>query len=460
MNRACLRAASAGAATFAILALASFHLARAAEPELSPLPVPPQISGAAEAETCEWPTTVLLLNSGALCTGTLIHPEIVSTAAHCLSDTAFPALASFGESAGPGVEREVPIEYCRRNPGYTGGVGDQDYAYCKLATPIYDLPLTPPVYGCETEILTPGREVVIAGFGNNVGMTGSGIKRWATTEIQASSPTVVVVGQFGTASCQGDSGGPVFVQYPDGSWRNLAILSGGPPCEQGAGTYVRLDTAVPWIEEDSGVDVTPCHDVDGTWNPTPACQGFATRPQDTSVAWGQWCASELSEPSETCGPAFNAEPDDVAPVVEIVDPLTGATFDGPEARFDISVEASDEGHGVREVRLEVNGNEVAADAHAPYAFEGAAFPPGGWVLVAVAEDWAGNVTESEPVAIGVDEPAPELPAGGDDGDGGTGFEAGSDLEVGCACGTTGSPAGGPLAAFGLLALLALRVRRR
>lgn len=28
------------------------------------------------------------------------------------------------------------------------------------------------------------------------------------------------------------------------------------------------------LEDTAGVDITPCHDADGTWNPTSACDEF------------------------------------------------------------------------------------------------------------------------------------------------------------------------------------------
>jgi MYXO-CTERM domain-containing protein len=439
-----------------------------ASPEQTPL-----ISNGMEAENCQWPTAVLLAGGGGLCSGTLVHPQIVTTAAHC----GHPSTITFGENAFSSA-REVAVDHCMRNPDWSmsdnNGVNGNDFAYCKLVEPIYDIPFTPPVYGCETSILSIGRQAFIVGFGNNEGESGAGTKRWAETVIQTlvnEFSATVAVGESGTAACSGDSGGPAYVQYPDGSFHAFGTVSGGPPCGSGPDTYTLIHKAVPWIEENSGVDITPCHDVDGTWNPTPECQGFAIETLDSSVDWDNWCATPRLGASSTCGEAFNAAPDDIAPTAVITEPVSGTVFDGPQASIDILIDAQDEGHGVKSVTLEINGDVIATDEHAPWGFGNAQFPAGGWILVAVAEDWNGNVGASEPVAIGVGQDPPELPTGDGDGDGdgetgGPTTDTGGDLgdpstdgDGGCACAATPGDRGTPLAiALGLLGLAGIRRR--
>jgi MYXO-CTERM domain-containing protein len=388
------------------------------------------IVGGQTASTCDFPTTIALYNGSGLCTGTLVHPQVVLYASHC--GTNFSTIR-FTESLG-GQERTASVDHCRRF-SQAAQVGPSDYAYCKLATPVTEVPATPVAYGCEvTEYIKQGQPASIAGFGDN-GAGGAGTKRWAQTTISGFESDMVYVGGGGTGAWQGDSGGPAYVQLADGSWRAFGIVSGGSGPGQPV-LYVRMETVVSWVEQQSGVDITPCHDVDGTWNPTPACGGFATTPTGGG-SWSNWCADNdpLSEPSESCGDSYL--PDVVAPVVTIVTPLDGDVFELEPADVVVDVTVADDS-SIDRAWLELDGAELAQDTQAPYSFQGQ-FPGGEYEVVAFAQDSRDNVGQSEPIVFYVGEP-PE--------------------DAGCGCRAGGSrSAGGGLALLIAAAALGL-VRRR
>jgi MYXO-CTERM domain-containing protein len=140
------------------------------------------------------------------------------------------------------------------------------------------LQIAPAAYGCELPFLTAGREVVIVGFGQTE-TNSVGTKMAAVTTIQRIGESARI-GGAGTSSCQGDSGGPAYVRLGadeggDDTWRGFGIVSGDSACGSPT-TYALIHRAIPWIEEHSGVDVTPCYDVEGNWEPGPDCGGHPT----------------------------------------------------------------------------------------------------------------------------------------------------------------------------------------
>ncbi len=464
------------------------------ETEAEPAAPEPHIYDGTETQGCQFPTT-LMLNG---CTATLVSPHVVITAGHCMGDTDGPPDFRMGNTVGSPTQL-LSTSYCRRNPLYdpsfNNGVNGQDITYCVLETPVYDVPFTPIIYGCETEIISTGREAWIVGIGNNdydgENDVGFGIKRYRQTTIAglpgADLSDGIYVGSFQDAACGGDSGGPAYIQFPDGTWHVFGVVSGGPPpCGGGADLYAVMSEWVPWIEEDSGLDITPCHDTDGTWNPTGLCQGFELDPLNADREWGDFCLGEVSPPSATCGDAFDSVPDDDAPLVSITNPMSESTIDDAPTQLQIDIEADDgEGHGVRSVRLAINGEEQPFELReGPFGFS-AEFPSGVYELTALAEDYSGNVGESETVRIAIGAELPPLPeastgaadasSGGDstgDGEAGTGdttTSAGSTGagetgdapasdggDSGCGCRSDGS--GG--SAWLLVGLLGLLRRRR
>jgi MYXO-CTERM domain-containing protein len=461
---------------------------------------PVTIIGGDPSLSCAWPSTVFLEN----CTGTLIHPEIVVYAAHCDAER---ERVWFGEdvSSGavpPGEGFFVETEYCMVNPEYAtatqiGPSRAADYAFCKLAEPVLDVPIVPPLMGCETTALLPGTPVKLVGFGGTDQSTFAVKFQVDTVLHYIDDWGAAVIGGGGQSPCAGDSGGPAFMQLPDGSWRSFGIVSGPNFGNCGdAMWFATIYDAIPFIEANSGIDVSACHHTHGEWNPSPSCEGFPLDPGDgDGKSWADGCAGgPTTGPVTTCGDAFDGADDLAAPSATITAPEDRARFDtgAGDATYPVEVtaEIADPGSGVARVELEINGAPVDKSLllGPPWAWP-LNIPPGVWEIEAVATDWAGNEARSEVVVIGIDTdppPAPE-PEPSDDtgpasdssdsgeppmpatttgvGDGSSG-DASEDVtgtegtpqvgDGGCGC-RQGSPGGG----WALFALaLGLRWRRR
>lgn len=272
-----------------------------------------RVFGGVETEGCQY-STVVAVKGGGLCTGVLAHPQLVIYAAHC---GAGEKIIHFGNTNTTGG-KQVATANCQVNPAYVDNI-DGDWAFCKLSREL-DIPFSPPAMGCELESIAGGGNVVQVGYGANGGShtqpLGTGKKRWGVSSIHDISNGTITLGGDGISGCPGDSGGPALVQLDDGTWRTVGITSVMLGTECGArNIYAYLPDAISWIESESGIDITPCHDDDGNWAPTEQCGGFSVggsweTPPGTGD-WGDWCADlETSGFSETCGLPFVLEEDE------------------------------------------------------------------------------------------------------------------------------------------------------
>jgi MYXO-CTERM domain-containing protein len=278
-----------------------------------------EVVGGEAAGTCVWPNCLF----GRGCSATLVHPRLTTTAAHCVRDNQMDGVANVGEAAP--FARTVPRELCRRPPQYTtaGQTGAYDIAFCTLREPIDNVPIVPVLSACEAEqMIKPGKSIVIAGFGApNSGRKFSG--RMTITSVRNGAE--VFLRGDGITAGRGDSGGPGYLQMPDGTWRTFGVASRASG--RNVAIYTLISAHLPWLEKESGIDLTPCHGASGGWEDGPACDRFPTDPGGTANGtWADFCqASPVAKPMPSCSADWH--PGDGGPVI----PPRPDGGDGPRA---------------------------------------------------------------------------------------------------------------------------------
>ncbi len=342
--------------------------------------------GGVEVSRCQWTSVVALGNR---CTGVLLHPEVVVYAAHCGEE--FSSIRA--------GDREYRVRECRSLPDHA--LGGSDIAYCRLAERITE-DVVPPALGCELDPLGTGADVTMVGYGRSYEEGQFGTRRISQGIVDSLTASEIVVGGPGAGICPGDSGGPLFITVLDAgghpSQRVVGIASASPtgPCRESPSHYARLAPHLPWLEAETGFDLTPCGSPDGTWNPTPGC--MISQP-----AAGAQCEEKVSAGlSAACGPPFAIDrTDDQPPTVDITAPSPGddLVLDAlGTTSVAISVDAHDDGWGIAEVRAAIfdsSSRTVWSDARSlpPYDFPPVSLPSAGtYTLAAAAMDQAGHVT--------------------------------------------------------------------
>ncbi len=237
------------------------------------------------AQPCQWPTVVSFRAGEDKCSGTLVHPRVIVTAAHCLDDSVAGNIR-FGEHFQPAAHIGE-AERCGMDPQWSRTQApSNDIGWCVLREAVEGIPATPLLVGCETGLMVEGTPAVIVGLGISEEDDDFGTKRYAFTTLDSDlrSDGTVWIGDALVNGCFGDSGGPAFIEAPGGTWHAVGVLAFGPDCGQGPVLYRSLHDRIGWLEQQTGFDLSPCHDPDGQWDPGPDCSPISADP----LAGGTW----------------------------------------------------------------------------------------------------------------------------------------------------------------------------
>jgi endonuclease G len=217
----------------------------------------------------EWPDAVVVVAPRALCTGTLIAPDVVLTAGHCIDthpEVVVVNTIDFSKPGGDTIKVKSATAYPDWENKYDVGVLVLDHPAAVKPRKVAS--------SCKLE----GASVRLVGFGlTTKSGTGSNSRLHEAmlpvldatcTRDPACASAVAPNGEFtagghGTDSCFGDSGGPLYIDTPSGAALIGVVSRGeaaaGAPCG-GGGVYIRADKVMTWVERVTArkIDRAPC----------------------------------------------------------------------------------------------------------------------------------------------------------------------------------------------------------
>ncbi|HEY8088106.1 MAG TPA: trypsin-like serine protease, partial [Polyangiaceae bacterium] len=192
------------------------------------------------ADTGDAAVVAIVASSGVMaCSGTVVAPHIVLTAAHCVLPEVIDGARVVVGSSVASPTATIPVAHAVAHPQFDPVALTNDVAILVLsgAAPVSPVPFgtAPPAVGAS---------VALAGWGVTAEDAGdSGEKRQGTGVVGSVDANTFGVGSVPSQPCEGDSGGPAFVTASGVTSVEGITSQGDAACVAGA-TYTRVDAYV------------------------------------------------------------------------------------------------------------------------------------------------------------------------------------------------------------------------
>ncbi len=271
----------------------------------------------------------LMFDGQSGCTGTLVAPDAVLTAGHCLSGmTADQVSFAVGADVTAGADASYAASSLIVHPQYQDG-GEAgptfDIAVMRLAQPAAEAPMQ---YNGDDASAFTGQDVLLVGYGLTArpseGGDATGVKHSVSIPVRGvSEQTLDFTITEGKTGCFGDSGGPALLGEVV-----VGVTSWGDTDCNGEFHYTRTDVFADFVagaiggdggqppdqQPPDGGDADPCEEQgwygDGVCDecpqPDPDCEGGG----DTGGGGeGDWCAEQGWYGDGICDECPQPDPD-------------------------------------------------------------------------------------------------------------------------------------------------------
>ncbi len=227
------------------------------------------IIGGTTVSVGQYPTVVAILNNS-LCTGTLVAPDLVLTAAHCVTPSVLGYSSQSQVTAATSVivdttnvygtsGREISASETIPNPYFDiDNLGDNDIGLVRLSQSVTDR--TPSVINRLHNDAMPGLTTTLIGYGltdpyddNSAGrlyVLANKSSIACTSDLGSDANLLCYTQSDGTGSCSGDSGGPSFATI-GGAQKVVGVTSFGDRYCQQYGAYTRTDAELSFLDQNA-----------------------------------------------------------------------------------------------------------------------------------------------------------------------------------------------------------------